>query len=374
MDIGYGIAEISHDGTAIITKHESLKGVVNEDTVRCQLLYELQGNIYLNSDVIADIKHIKVNQVEKNRVQVSNVAGFAPPSTTKLAVFYRGGFTFEYFVGATGLDIDHKIKILEAQLTRRLKRFNAQDKVYMEIQTYGKAQANATNQLASTTITRIYFQAEEKDDLRLAIKAIGDIGLQHFAGKHGSLHKGSYAPQPIVTYFPALIEQSIIQEKVHFVKTGHVFHAEGVSKTIDVIPRNLNESTTTNGVDISKFGPTTEAPLGRIAYTRSGDKGGNANVGIFVHSDERYDWLRSYMTTSVFSDLLGEEKKDYWVERVEFPEIKAIHFVVYGILGDGVSSTSRLDNFAKSFGEYVRQKWIPIPDKFLEYNTFAAHL
>ncbi|KAI8885795.1 hypothetical protein K501DRAFT_311010 [Backusella circina FSU 941] len=201
MNIDYGIAEVSEDGTCIIIEHDTLKDVVNENIVRCQLLYELQSNIYLNRDVIADIKHIRVNQVAKKHAQVLNVAG-----------------------------------------------------------------------------------------------------------KHSSLHKDSFTPQPTATYFPALIQ---IPEKVHFVKYDHILDTESVSKTTDVIPTGLNEPTTTKGAEISKFGPTTEAPLGRIAYTRSGDKGDKANVGSLVHSDERNDWIHGYLKTSVFSDLFGEEKKGY---------------------------------------------------------------
>jgi hypothetical protein len=210
--------------------------------------------------VIADIKHIKVNQIEKNRVKVSNVAGFAPPSTTKLAVFHRGGFTFEFYAGATGLDVDHKVKILQTQLARGLEKFNAQDKVFLDVQVYGKAQVNADSQLASTSIIRVYFQAETMDKLFLGMKAIGEMGLQHFAGYQQSLHRGSFTPQPIVTYFLGLVKQSFIQEKVYFIRSNLQIDIESVLNTTKSIPKNTNEPTTTNGTDTSKFGPTTEAP------------------------------------------------------------------------------------------------------------------
>jgi hypothetical protein len=86
------------------------------------------------------------------------------------------------------------------------------------------------------------------------------MGLQHFAGYQQSLHRGSFTPQPIVTYFLGLVKQSFIQEKVYFIRSNLQIDIESVLNTTKSIPKNTNEPTTTNGTDTSKFGPTTEAP------------------------------------------------------------------------------------------------------------------
>jgi hypothetical protein len=67
INLSLPIVEINDDGSCVVTKHENQRGFVTADTVKCQLLYELQGNIYLNSDVKADIKHIEVQDVGSNR-------------------------------------------------------------------------------------------------------------------------------------------------------------------------------------------------------------------------------------------------------------------------------------------------------------------
>lgn len=67
MDPGFPIAEIGRDGTCVITKHPGTGGIVTVDTCRSQLLYELQGNIYLNSDVKAYINDVTVEQVGEDR-------------------------------------------------------------------------------------------------------------------------------------------------------------------------------------------------------------------------------------------------------------------------------------------------------------------
>jgi hypothetical protein len=107
-------------------------------------------------------------------------------------------------------------------------------------------------------------------------------------------------------------------------------------------------------------------PLGDIALARSGDKGANINIGIFVSDSEQWDWLRSFLTTTEMERLMGTDwKDDFWIERIEFPGLRAVHFVIYGPLGRGVSSSSRLDSLGKAFAEFIRDRHIPIPIQFL---------
>lgn len=108
--------------------------------------------------------------------------------------------------------------------------------------------------------------------------------------------------------------------------------------------------------------------LGDITLARSGDKGSNLNFGIFATDPQYWHWLRSYMSRGRLRDMLAHD--DDWddsflVERVEFPHIYAVHFVIYGILGRGVSSSSRLDGFGKGFADYVRDKVVDVSKELL---------
>jgi hypothetical protein len=109
------------DGSSVITMHDTGKGVVNEDVVKCQFLYELQGSIYLNSDVKADVKNIRIESVGKNRVKLSGVKGHPPPPTTKLAISYRGGFGSQLLLNATGYATAEKWQLYEKQIRNGLK-------------------------------------------------------------------------------------------------------------------------------------------------------------------------------------------------------------------------------------------------------------
>jgi len=173
-------------------------------------------------------------------------------------------------------------------------------------------------------------------------------------------------PMPYLAYFPGLIEQNVLNEEVHFLGSSPKSFPAGHPPTYESLaPRRNYEPT--SPVSLTSFGETELRPLGDIALARSGDKGGNVNIGIFVHTDKEWDWLRSFLTSAKMQELVGDDwKPEFFIERIEFVHLKAVHFVIYGILGRGVSSSSRLDALGKAFGEYIRDKWVPVPVQFLK--------
>jgi hypothetical protein len=111
-------------------------------------------------------------------------------------------------------------------------------------------------------------------------------------------------------------------------------------------------------------GPTKRLPLGTLFGARSGDKGGNANVGIWARSDAAYAWLAQYLTVERLTELISEAR-DLPVQRYDLPNLRAVNFVIVGLLGEGVSSSTRPDPQAKSLGEYVRAKLVDLPEALL---------
>lgn len=181
--LGAGIAEILPSGECVVTKHDSLNGFVTPDTVKCQFLYELQGSIYLNSDVKADISKIAIVKESKDRVHVSGVKGYPPPPTTKLAVFYRGGFQCEHLVNACGFATDHKWDMQELQLKDTLQEWGILDKLdVLDFQRIGTPMMNPDSQLASTTYMRIFAQSKDRDVLARMHKAWHYQFMSHFPG------------------------------------------------------------------------------------------------------------------------------------------------------------------------------------------------
>ncbi|KHN95203.1 DUF1446 domain-containing protein [Metarhizium album ARSEF 1941] len=375
VNLGLPIAEVAHQGECVITKHEDAGGFVTPDTVRSQLLYELQGNVYLNSDVKADLSGVRVQpQVTENRVHVSGVKGYPPPPTTKLAVFYRGGYQLEILMNACGYATDHKWDVQEAQVRGKLDEWGLLDKLdVLDFQRIGTPQENPVSQLASTTYMRIFAQAREKSVCRAVAGAWNVVFMSHFPGAHCSWDLRTLAPKPFLGYCPVLVDQGEICESAVILTDRD---EPGRRDAIPVGPPRITEPLlprlnyeTDSPVALDSFGPKTMRPLGDVVLGRSGDKGGNVNLGLFVQTKDQFDWLRSFMTRDKLKELMRKDWRDWYaVERVEFPDIYAVHFVVYGALGRGVSSSKLLDNLGKGFGEFIRAGWVPIPTRFLHEN------
>ena len=364
VDIAYGIAELSSDGTCVITKHEKTNGIVNEDTVLTQFLYELQGDIYLNSDVKAYIADIRIEQIAPNRVRVSGIRGAPPPPTTKLAIFYRGGYESQLLLNATGYGTAEKYALQEKQLRYNLKQMGL-DKALdiLEFQVIGQPATNPQTQKASTTYLRIFSQAKTAEILHGLLKAWNDFGMQHFSGWHSSLDFRTALPRPFIAFYPALWPQDKLNEsfimKTQSTPAGHPPAYEDLEKRPSYDTSN----------PMTFNGRTSKVRLGDICLARSGDKGANVNFGIFPrrtlnNPQLAWDWLRSWLSRAKLQELLADDWRDeYHIERVEFARVRSIHFVVYGWLGRGVSSTSTLDALGKGFADYMRDKWVEVPEE-----------
>jgi len=344
---------------------------VNEDNIKCQFLYELQGGIYLNSDVAADTTNIKIEQVpgEKNRVRLSNIKGCPPPPTTKLAVFYHGGYEAQFLVNATGYATREKWQLFEAQNRHALREKGILDQLQLlDFQVLGVPAPNPRTQFSSTTYCRVFVQADSEALIYGLLKAWSEIGMQHFSGFHLSLDLRTALPRSYLAYYPALYQQDCLKEGVAVLssdgsdaQTADAGHPPAYQK---LGPRENFE--TAHPADLGTWGATRKARLGDICLARSGDKGANINFGLFVRRADQYPWLQSFMTRVRLQELMGDDwQDDFFIERMEFPHIWAVHFVIYGPLGRGVSSCRLLDCLGKGFADYIRDKLVDVPEKFL---------
>ena len=113
------------------------------------------------------------------------------------------------------------------------------------------------------------------------------------------------------------------------------------------------------------LGPTRQLPLGTVFGARSGDKAGNANIGIWARSADGYRWLEAHLSVGRFKELLPETAH-LQVHRHALPNIRSLNFVVIGLLGEGVASSTRIDPQAKGLGEYLRSRIVELPEALLE--------
>jgi hypothetical protein len=187
--------------------------------------------------------------------------------------------------------------------------------------------------------------------------------LMQQPGYHMALDFRTVPPRPLLTYYPTIWKQTSLNERAHLLLAGgeKVFDAGHPPRFEDLGARDNYDTPSP-----ASFENCHKVRLGDIALARSGDKGANLNIGIFVNSLTKWEWLRSYFTRAKMQELVGDDwKPSFFIERVELPHIFAVHFVIYGILGRGVSSSTRLDGFGKGFADYIRDKVVDVPKGLL---------
>lgn len=355
---GFPIGEVAADGTVVVTKIEGTNGAVTIDTCKAQLLYEIQGSKYLNPDVVADIENVQLRQVGKDRVKLSGVRGSTPPLTTKLAVCLLGGYQVEISGYCAGLDTDFKYQQFKQGI---LGRINLDDFNTVSIQRYGMASENPNCQADATVQIRIFAQAVKKEAMAQIRQGIFYNGMSGFCGMTLSMDWRTLEPRPYVKYFPALVPQTLVPLEVNLLDTGRKFVVEPRPHRLCAVAAPQQRSFEPQHV-LPVASKTVRRPLGDLVFGRSGDKGGNANVGLWVRDAFAWPWLQSFMTSQKMIELLGDDWSDkFAVERSEFPMLWAVHFVVKGILQEGVSSSSLVDGFGKSFGEFIRARHVDLP-------------
>ncbi|RDW82649.1 DUF1446-domain-containing protein [Coleophoma cylindrospora] len=367
-DMGFPFAEIAHDGDVIITKQKNTGGMVTPETCKEQLLYEIQGTYYYNSDVIAKIDQVEFTQVAKDKVRISGVTGVAPPPFTKVGITAHGGYRAELHYCFVGLDIEEKAKMTEIQMRKsfgeeRLKKFTT-----WEFTINGSVPVNPRNQASCIVDARLVAQSPEEEALSLKnfCRPALDIVMEAYPACTYQRDLRTAEPQPYQEYFVSLIPQSFLKQKVHFSTPGKAsidIKAPEITSSLDAQQPSYPP---TNPVDLATFGETVEAPLGYIVHARAGDKGSNCNVGFFVRHEDEWDWLRSFLSTERLIELMGEDYVGQKIDRMEFSKLWAVHFLVHDHLDRGVNANTTYDILGKFLSEYIRCKPAPLPKKFLD--------
>lgn len=369
-NIGYPIAEISAEGKVVITKQSySTGGAVTVDTCSSQLLYEIQGPWYFNSDVTAILTDIHFEQIGTNRVAVHGVRSAPPPPTTKVGITARGGFQAEVLYYLVGLDIDAKARMLESQVRQLLAPYSSRF-TSLNFAVLGSSPDNPKNQDSATVTVRILAQALQAADLspNRFLRPITDNIMQGYPGATFNLDLRQGFPKPVFEYYVTLLPQEDIRHRVHLPFRGQTADIPPPPQTREYPPRQPSPLTTQCPSNLTTFGPTTPSPLGVIVHARSGDKGPDANCGFWVRHPDEYAWLRSLLSTSKIKELLGEEytkNPSLEVERFELPNLRAVHFLFRNLLDRGAGITTTVDFLGKNVAEYLRAKRVDVPERFL---------
>ncbi|MGW1843350.1 acyclic terpene utilization AtuA family protein [Streptomyces sp. NPDC001966] len=355
---GFPVAEIHADGSCVITKHDGTGGVVDLGTVTAQLLYETGGARYAGPDVTARLDTVRLTQDGPDRVRISGVRGEAPPPTLKVGLNRLGGWRNEVVFVLTGLDIEAKAQLVREQFADALARSGAEpDEVRWELSRTDRADAD-TEETASALLRLVVRDQDQETVGRAVSGAAIELALGSYPGFHVTAPPGKGAPYGVF--------------EARYVPAGEVPHIAVLpdGRRLDLVPPTATRSL--QDVEqpplpapLSDPGPTRPAPLGRIAGARSGDKGGDANVGVWAVDDDAWRWLAHELTVERFRELLPETA-GLTVVRHLLPNLRALNFTVHGLLGEGVAAQHRFDPQAKAVGEWLRSRHLPIPVSLLE--------
>jgi hypothetical protein len=354
--IGFPLAELHGDGSSVITKHPGTGGAVTIGTVTAQLLYEIGGPRYLSPDAVARFDTIALEQVGPDRVRIAGVIGEPPPPTLKVAANLEGGWRNSMTMVMTGALVEQKARLAAAAVWAGVPG--------------GRASFTETSEDLSGDLT-----GEGVAFLRLAVRGDDEASVgRAFSGAVVETSLSSYpgtfftsAPpqaQAVARYWPTTVAAAEITPRIE---------CNGASIAPSPWPAHNGEpaspaAATSPPAPTAPTAPTSSAPvnvpLWVLVGARSGDKGGDANVGLWADADLVAQWLLQQFGVAQFKEALPETAS-FEVSRYALPNLRAVNFVVHGILGWGVASNLRLDTQAKGLAELLRSRRILVPKELV---------
>jgi Acyclic terpene utilisation family protein AtuA len=350
---GFPIAEVAADGSSVITKHPGTGGLVSAGTVTAQLLYELAEPDYANPDVIARFGTIRLDADGPDRVRISGTRGLPPPEQLKVALNYLGGYRNAMTIVLTGLDIEEKAARAQAMLFDLLGGRDRFAEADVRLIRTDRPDA-PTNEQATAQLRITVFDPDPAKVGRSFSNTAIELALASCAGFHTTTPPTAESAYGV--YWPTFVPAAVV-EHVAVLPDGS---RRAIPPPEGTGPQPAPLSVPAGPVTAHAAGPTRRAPLGLICGARSGDKGGNANVGLWVRDPQAYAWLRGYLDVARFRELLPEAA-GLEVRRYELANLGAVNFVVVGLLGLGVAASARPDPQAKGLGEYLRSRHVDIP-------------
>ena len=356
---GFPWADVAEDGSSVIGKPPESGGEVSIGTVTSQLLYEIGGPRYHNPDVTVRIDSISIEQVGDDRVSLSGVRGEPPPETLKVSAAYPAGFRNSLMIGLTGVDDLTKMRLLERQVWA-VSPVPKEEIAETRTTLIGGGVPDPDSNAAA--ISYVEFAVADPDESKVGREwsnGLASIALASIPGLFGVWPPGP--AKPYAVFWPTTVPRDVVTPVVHMGDEQWVVP--------ETDPGEWREAA------VPRFDPppppppderTTLVALGMVVGARSGDKGGNANLGVFARSAAAHGWLVDYLTVDRLKTLLPD-LAELEVQRFDFPRLRAVNFVVHRLLDDGVASTLRVDPQAKGLGEYLRAKLVEIPESLLAF-------
>ncbi|GAA4907846.1 uncharacterized protein DUF1446 [Actinomycetospora succinea] len=360
--VGLPVAEIAADGSAVITKAAGTGGAVTVETVTAQLLYEVDGPRYLTPDVVARLDTVTLTQDAPDRVRITGTRGEAPTDTVKVGAIVPAGWHNEMTFVLTGLDVEAKAEHALAALWAGVPGGrDAFDRVETRVL---RADAPDPQRMIDAVSLLTVAVAGRKDACARLSRAAVETALSGYAGFFATTPPGPGSAASV--FWPILLPAADLPQLVGLAdRTWTVPPPAADRSSADDRPRAAPGNERRARCVGSSESAVRSQPLGRLAGARSGDKGGNATLGLWARDDAAHAWLAGWWDDEHVAWLLGEDAAGCGRRLWALPNLRAVGVTVVGFLGRGVADNLALDPQAKGLGEFVRARHVDIPEELL---------
>ncbi|HUP07057.1 MAG TPA: acyclic terpene utilization AtuA family protein [Caldimonas sp.] len=367
-NIGYPIAECGADGSFTIRKPKGTGGLIARAAVAEQLLYEIgDPGAYVLPDVICDWRHVRIEQVDDERVRISGARGRPPTDRYKVSATAMDGWRAVGTLVLVGIDAAAKARRTGEAILARTGRLwreagfgdasDARVDVLGAETLYGPhARTGATREAQM----RVVVDHASREALELFAREIAPAGTSWSPGTTGA-SGGRPVPSPLIRPKSFMLDKRAVE----------------VSFTLDgerqIVPIRLYGGTARRAPDreppppLEADGRGVPMRLIRLAWARSGDKGNDSNIGVVARRAEFLPLLWARLTPEVvrayFAHLVQGPVERWWL-----PGIGAINFVLHDALDGGGTASKRIDPLGKGMAQMLLDLEIEVP------LSLAAHV
>jgi hypothetical protein len=363
--IGFPIAELHGDGSSVITKHPGTGGAVSVGTVTAQLLYEISGPRYLSPDAVARFDTIRLEQESSDRVRIHPVRGEPPPPTLKVTANLDGGWRNSMTLAITGAEVAPKARLAAATVWAGIPGGRA---------SFPETAEDLSGDLSGHGLAFLRLAVRGDDEAAVGRAFSGAVVETSLASYPGTFFTSApSSAQAVARYWPTTIAAGEVVARIECDGVPVLSSPRADRSPVAPVIATEPPVAPSASPEESGLGEEVTVPLWVLVGGRSGDKGGDANVGLWADEDAVAGWLQDAFDVELFTSLLPEAAP-FEVSRYSLPNLRAVNFVVHGILGWGVASNLRLDTQAKGLAELLRSRDVRVPGSLVREGRPAERL
>ena len=363
-NMGFPVAEVSADGSFVLGKPDNTGGLITTATVAEQMLYEIgDPRAYIVPDVVCDFTQAKYEQVGKDQVKVSGARGRPATDTYKVSTTFPDGYKFSSIFMLGGREAAakgrHSAEMIVKKTRRMLGEKGMPDFSDVSIEVIGAEATYGPHSRANDSrevVVKIAAKHPQKEALGLLGREIAPMSTGGVVGLAGSFGAGRVAPSPVIRMFSCLVPKSQVPVTIDL---------DGKQIALQEGARSGGFSTASLPAEAPPAakvaaGETKTVPLIALAYGRSGDKGDNANIGIFARKPEYQPILDSEVTEEAVAQYFAHRIKGR-VTRWRLPGINGFNFLLRQALGGGGMASLKADPLAKAFAQMLLDMPVKVP-------------